>query len=364
MTRIMTETAVQLVGRRTALRQCVLLAGIGLLIAVSLYSVGRGAVRIPVSAVLAIFFRPTGFLSRIAVTEQHEAVLLTIRLPRIVFAILTGAGLSASGVAMQGLFRNPLADPSLIGVSSGAALGATAIIVFMDSVGLTTGGTPGAFSLPAAAFGGGFVTAWVIYRLATRSGRTSVSTMLLAGIAINALAQAVGGLITFFATDTALRNLTFWKLGSLGAATWTNVGLLAPLVLIPVFGFPFLSSRLNVFLLGESEAHLLGVPVEATKTLIVVLVSVAVGGTVAFTGLIAFVGLIVPHVLRLVGGPDHRFLFPASAIYGAALMVVADCVARTVVIPAELPIGILTAVFGAPVFLWLLTILKRREELD
>jgi iron complex transport system permease protein len=161
-----------------------------------------------------------------------------------------------------------------------------------------------------------------------------------------------------------LRNLTFWKLGSLGAATWTNVGLLAPLVLIPVCGFPLLSSRLNGFLLGEAEAHALGVPVEATKTLIVILVSVAVGGTVAFTGLIAFVGLIVPHVLRLVGGPDHRFLFPASAIYGATLMVVADCVARTVVIPAELPIGILTAVFGAPVFLWLLTMLKRREELD
>ncbi len=352
------------VEERIALRRMVILGGVLVLTATVLFSVGRGAVPIPVFSVLAILFKPLGFLKNVVVPEQETAVLLTIRLPRIVFAVLTGAGLAASGVAMQGLFRNPLADPSLIGVSSGAALGATAIIVFMDSIGMATGGTLGALSLPVSAFAGGFATTWLIYRMATKNGRTSVSTMLLAGIAINALAQAVSGLLTFFATDTAIRNLTFWKLGSLGAATWTNVAYLAPVVLVPVVFFPFLADRLNVFLLGEAEAYSLGVPVEATKSLIIIAVSVAVGGTVAFTGLIAFVGLIVPHVLRLVGGPDHKFLFPASAIFGAALMVAADCVARTVVIPAELPIGILTAVFGAPIFLWLLVNLKRREELD
>jgi iron complex transport system permease protein len=194
----------------------------------------------------------------------------------------------------------------------------------------------------------------LVYRLATIAGQTIVATLLLAGIAINALAQAFSGFLTFYATDTQIRSLTFWKLGSLGGATWTSVLVAAPFVLLPLLLFPRLARPLNALLLGESEAGHLGFDVERVKRLVVVMVALVVGVGVALTGLIGFVGLVVPHLLRLMIGPDHRALLPGSALLGASLLVGADLVARTVVAPAELPIGILTAITGAPFFLWLL----------
>lgn len=331
------------------------LAGLAVGLAVMvIFSIGKGAVYLSPMQCLSVFAHHLGYNALIPTTAQQEAVLLSIRLPRILLGLLVGAGLAISGVAMQGLFRNALADPSLIGVSGGAALGATGIIVISDLAGVSLGTFPGFLALPVAAFVGGLGTTYLILRIAGHTGTTQVSTLLLVGIAINALVQALIGLLTFFATDTALRNLTFWRLGSLGGATWTTVGVMTPFVVIPLVVFPQMGQSLNIYLLGESEAFHLGLNLERLKQTVIVLVAVAVGATVSVTGIIGFVGLIVPHLLRQAIGPDHRFLFPASALLGALLLVLADMIARTIVVPAELPIGIITALIGAPVFLWML----------
>jgi iron complex transport system permease protein len=255
---------------------------------------------------------------------------------------------------MQGLFRNPLADPGLIGISSGAALAATMVVIIGDAVSFSLPFVLKLFAFPLAAFAGALLTTLVVYRLATIAGRTIVATLLLAGIAINALAQAFSGFLTFYATDTQIRSLTFWKLGSLGGATWSSVAAATPFILIPLLFLPRHARPLNALLLGESEAGHLGFDIERVKRSIVILVALAVGASVAVSGLIGFVGLVVPHLLRLMVGPDHRSLLPGSALLGASLLLGADLIARTLVAPAELPIGILTAITGAPFFLWLL----------
>lgn len=328
-----------------------------LLVVVVLLAVDKGAVEISVAQQFSIVAGKLGFQLPWRFTAEQEATLLYIRLPRVLTGVLVGAGLGVSGAAMQGLFRNPLADPGLVGVSSGAALAATALVVIGDAVSLSLFKLPTAIQLlafPAAAFAGAFVTSLLIYRLATIAGQTVVATLLLAGVAVNALAQAVSGFVIFYATDAQIRSLTFWKLGSLGGASWGSLGILAPFVLVPILIFPRLARALNAMLLGESEAGHLGVNVERVKKEIIVLVSLTVGASVAFTGLIGFVGLVVPHLMRLLVGPDHRKVLPGSALLGASLLVVADLVARTVAAPAELPIGVLTAIIGAPFFLWLL----------
>jgi iron complex transport system permease protein len=325
-----------------------------LLIAVFLLSIDKGAVEISVAQCLAILGRRIGVNLPFAFTLQQEATLLDIRLPRVILGALVGAALGISGAAMQGMFRNPLADPSLIGISSGAALAATLMIIVGDLIHLTLPPMVSLLSFPAAAFVGGIITTMLVYRLSTIGGQTAVATMLLAGIAINALAQAFSGLLTFFATDTQIRSITFWRLGSLGGSSWTSVAIAAPFILVPVIALPLLARALNALLLGEAEAGHLGISIERVKRLTVILVALAVGASVAVTGLIAFVGLVVPHLLRLLMGPDHRRLLPASALLGASLLLLADLIARTIVAPAELPIGILTAIVGAPFFLWLL----------
>jgi iron complex transport system permease protein len=342
----------RLAGPRRA--RVVIIGLVILLVGVFLVSIDKGAVEITVAQCLAIMGRRIGLNLPFAFTLQQEATLLDIRLPRVVLGLLVGAGLGISGAAMQGLFRNPLADPSLIGISSGSALAATFVIIVGDLVHLSLSSSLGLFAFPAAAFAGGLVTAMLIYRLSTIGGQTAVATMLLAGIAINALAQAFSGLLTFLATDTQIRSITFWRLGSLGGSSWTSVAIAAPFILVPVLAFPFLSRALNALLLGEAEAGHLGISIETVKRLTVVFVALTVGASVAVTGLIGFVGLVVPHLLRLVIGPDHRRLLPASALLGASLLLLADLIARTIVAPAELPIGILTAIVGAPFFLWLL----------
>ncbi|NBC18773.1 MAG: iron chelate uptake ABC transporter family permease subunit [Bacteroidetes bacterium] len=313
-----------------------------------------GAVAISPGQVLAILGEQVGLSLPWAFETRQELVLTAIRLPRVLLAIGVGGGLAVSGAVMQGLFRNPLADPSLIGVSSGAALMAVVTIVLGATVFGAWSDLLGAFLLPAAAFAGGVLATVIVYRLATREGRTSVATMLLAGIAINALAGAGTGLMIFVADDDQLRDLTFWTLGSLGGATWTQLAVVGPLLLGGMLAAPLLARPLNAMLLGEGEAQHLGIHTERVKQIVIGLAALVVGAAVAVSGIIGFIGLVVPHLLRLAVGPDHRVLVPGSALLGGALLVGADLLARTIVAPAELPIGIVTALLGAPFFLWLL----------
>ncbi len=331
-----------------------------LLLLSGIVAVGTGMVHIAPAQVIAILAQQVGLSLPWEYGSQHEAVLMTIRLPRVLLAVLVGAGLAVSGAAMQGLFRNPLADPGLVGVSSGAALAAVAVIVLGATwlPGITR--LLGPFTLPLAAFVGGVSTTLLVYRVARVARRTVVATLLLTGIAVNALAGAGTGLLTFVATDEALRNITFWSLGSLSGATWSAVGVVATCIVPAVWLLTRGALALNVMLLGEMEAGHLGVHVERVKQINVLLVGLTVGAAVSVTGIIGFVGLVVPHLLRLLVGPDHRYVMPGAVLFGAVLLLGADLLARTLVTPAELPIGIVTAALGAPCFLWLL--MRQRHQ--
>ncbi|MBF0852281.1 iron ABC transporter permease [Gluconobacter sp. R75690] len=291
--------------------------------------------------------------------RADRIVLLRIRGPRVVMSSLTGAALAVAGAVMQGLFRNPLADPGLIGVSSGAAL-ATACMIVLGGPWLVSG-TWGVWAIPAAGMCGSFAAAYLLYLFATRGGVTSVSTILLAGVALGAFSGALTGILIFRANDTALRDLTFWTMGSFAGATWSRIGLLCPFLCVAAAVTARLATPLNALLLGESDARLIGYPVERIKRLAMVAVACAVGPTVSFVGAIGFVGVIVPHLVRLVTGPDHRLVLPGSALLGASLMIVADTLARVIAIPADVPVGIVTAVLGTPVFVWLLSGAHGRE---
>jgi iron complex transport system permease protein len=270
--------------------------------------------------------------------------------------------LAMSGAIMQGLFRNPLADPGLVGVSAGGALAAAATIVLGDRF-LVAYNVPLAFeALPVAAFIGALITTSVLYRIATHEGRTSVATFLLAGLAIGALAMAGVGLLVFLADDRQLRDIQFWMLGSLGGATWHKALVLAPIAAATLIIAPIIARGLDLLVLGEAEAFHMGTHVERLKRIAIVLVAAATGGAVAYAGVISFVGIVVPHLLRLVLGPGHRLLLPASFLLGGTLLLAADTFARTLAAPAELPIGILTAIVGAPFFLALL--LRPRTTLE
>jgi iron complex transport system permease protein len=325
-----------------------------LLMGVVLLAVGIGAVQIAPEQVIAILLKQVGVDAGIPFEARQESVLMVIRLPRVVAGVLIGSVLALSGAMIQGLFRNPLADPGLIGISSGAALAAAVTIVLGGTVLSGVQALLGDWLLPIAAFGGGIVTTLLIYRLASGGGRTSVTTLLLAGIAVNALTGALIGLLTITATDDQLRDLTFWSLGSLGRAGWALIGVTLPFMILALLPVPFLGRSLNAFLLGEDEAAHIGVHVERVKIAVVVLVALGVGAGVAMAGSIGFIGLVVPHLLRLIVGPDHRLLLPGSALLGAALLVGADLLARTIAVPAEIPIGIVTALVGAPFFFGLL----------
>ncbi len=294
--------------------------------------------------------------------RRDHLIIMEIRLPRVVMGILIGAALAVSGAVMQGLFRNPLADPGLVGVSAGAGLGAVSMIVLGGSVLAPVTALLGNLNLPLAAFFGGLATTMLLYRVATRRGRTSVATMLLAGIALGALAGAATGALVYMADDRQLRDLTFWGLGSLAGATWAKIFAAGPVIMLVLIFSPLLSCGLNALALGEAAAGHLGIQVQRIKNIAIVTVAATTGATVAVAGGIGFVGIVVPHMLRLSIGPDHRYLLPASALLGAILLLLADALSRTIVAPAELPIGIITAACGAPFFLWIL--LRQRGLLD
>ncbi|MBF9043918.1 iron chelate uptake ABC transporter family permease subunit [Rhodobacterales bacterium HKCCE4037] len=291
-----------------------------------------------------------------------RTVLLDIRLPRLAMGILVGAALAVSGAVMQGLFRNPLADPGLVGVSAGAGLGATAAIVLGGLLPLAFRDFVGTYMVPLASFIGGWAATMLLYVVSTRGGRTSVGVMLLAGIALAALSGALTGIFVYIADDAQLRDIQFWGLGSLAGATWFKLSIAAPLILLALSAAPFLARALNALTLGEATAAHLGIEVQRMKSIAILTVAAAVGASVAVSGGIGFIGIVVPHLLRLAVGPDHRFLLPNAALLGAALLICADMIARIVIAPAELPIGIVTATIGGPFFLWIL--LRNRSLLD
>lgn len=344
--------------RRALARLVIILLTVGLA-ATFLFSLTSGASDASAWTVLLelIGLAPEGALS-----VRDRIIVVDIRLPRAVLGVLIGAALAVSGAVMQGLFRNPLADPGLVGVSAGAGLGAISIIVLGGTTLAPLTAALGIYSLPLAAFVGGLATTLVLYRVATRRGQTSVATMLLAGIALGAMAGAFSGLLVYLADDRQLRDLTFWGLGSLAGATWIKVAAAGPIIALALVAAPFLARGLNALALGEATASHLGIPVQRMKYVAILSVAAAVGASVAVSGGIGFVGIVVPHLLRLLIGPDNRYLLPASALLGASLLMLADAVSRTIVAPAELPIGIVTAAAGAPFFLWIL--LRKRGVID
>ena len=324
-----------------------------------------------VLAGLCIGAFPVGFsqlLSAVGLSSEPldattSAVLYAIRAPRVIAAFTVGAALAAGGAAMQSLFRNPLADPGLLGVSSGAALAAVSVIVLGEKVMHIMPPELRPWCLPVAAFLGGLASTVVVYRIAARNGTALVGTLLLAGIAINALTSAGIGLLVFVADDQQLRTLIFWTMGGFGAVTWTAI---IPALLVLAISVPTLlpaAHMLDALALGEREAGHVGVDVERLKRRLVAQVALAVGAGVAISGIVGFVGLIAPHIVRLLLGPSHRTLLPAAALFGGAFLVLADAMARVMVSPAELPIGVLTALVGGPFFLWLLASRAAKEGL-
>lgn len=293
---------------------------------------------------------------------RDKVVLFDIRAPRSLMGALVGASLAVSGAVMQGLFRNPLADPGIVGISAGAGLGAIIAIVLGGMLPVVITDLTGFYIVPIFAFIGGWASTLLLYSVSTRRGRTSVATMLLAGIALGALTGAVSGILIYIADDAQLRDLTFWGMGSLAGATWPKLLAAAPLMGLGLLVAPFLARGLNGLALGEAAAAHMGIEVQRTKNVAILTVAAATGAAVAVSGGIGFVGIVVPHLLRLAVGPDHRFLLVNAAILGAALLLIADVISRVIIAPAELPIGIVTAVLGGPVFLWIL--LRARGVLD
>lgn len=334
-----------------------------LLLGVVILSSCIGAVRISVAELISILAQATGLSDQVNFKPQQAAVLLNIRLPRVMLGVLIGAALGISGASIQGLFRNPLAEPGLIGISSGGILFAVLMIVMELSVFKMLSTAIGFYALSAASFIGACITTMIVYRISIRNGKTEVTTLLLSGIAINALAGALTGLLTYTASDEQLRTITFWSLGSLGGASWETVTGILPFILIPVTGLPFLAKSLNALALGDAQALHMGVDVRKIKRIVVLLATVAVGASVAVAGTIGFIGLIIPHTMRMIFSADHRLVIPGSALLGAALLTLSDLIARTAFAPAELPIGILTALIGTPVFLYIIITERNKNKL-
>lgn len=349
-----TEPAAQTRSGRMGRRGIVLaVLGAGLIGAV-LASLAVGQVRISPAAALGILLDHLGIDSGLEFSSRQDAVLWSIRLPRVVLGALVGAALGIAGAAYQGIFRNPLADPQLIGVSSGAALGsALGILTFGWLIGTLAGQLGG--------FLGGLAAGAAVYGLARHRGRTEVVTMVLAGIAVAAVGTAGAAFASLVADDPRLKSEVFWALGSLTFATWKLVWFTLPFVGIAVVVLPLYGRAVNVALLGDREALHLGVDVERLRIIVMGLATLAVGAGVAAAGVIGFVGLLVPHGIRLAAGPDNRIVIPGSAIGGAALVILVDMVARTAAAPTEIPVGLLTAIVGGPVFLWLLGRTRREH---
>lgn len=336
-------------GRPNGTVSLILLGIVLVMVAVAATTIGAAGIPLPrLLSAFGIGLSDPDMLSR------DQLVLWSIRLPRIALAAMVGAMLAAAGAIMQGVFRNPLADPALVGVSSGAALAAAVTIVAGDRYLAQHILSVPIELLPFTAFVGALIATSALYRIATHEGRTSIAIFLLGGLAIAALANAGIGLLVFLADDRQLRDITFWMLGSLGGATWAKTLAILPFLAVTLAALPLVARGLDLLVLGEAQAFHAGIAVERLKRICILIIAIAVGAAVSVSGVIGFVGIVVPHLLRIVIGPGHRLLLPASVLLGAAMMVCADTVARVLAAPAELPIGIVTAAIGAPFFLVLL----------
>jgi iron complex transport system permease protein len=364
--------------RRFALILLSLLLALGLAV---LAAAAMGAVEVPVHSVVGILLRSAGLQLPVTWPTTDERIILEVRLPRIVTAILVGAALSQAGVIFQGLLRNPMADPYIIGTSGGAALGATVammlpLLLAGLPVGLQTWADPlshlplgeetrqalsaglGFSPVPVMAFAGALGAVMAVYTVARVGPRTPVVTLLLAGFATSSLLAAVMSFLMLL-SGSALQRIVFWTMGGLSVLGWTQIAVVAPLILGAMAAAYALAWDLNVLLLGEEHASYLGLDVERRKVLLLALGSLLTGASISLSGLVGFVGLVVPHVTRLLLGPDHRVLLPASALVGATFLLLADLLARTIMAPTEMPVGIITALVGAPFFIYLLRKTKR-----
>lgn len=312
-----------------------------------LVGLSSGAYPLPLSRIFSIVFES---FSGSDINPVDYSVLVSIRLPRVLFGALAGGALALGGVCMQTLFRNPLADPGLMGLSSGAALAAATVTLLSSSVPLLSH----PLALPLAAFAGGLTITAIVYRISNYGGRLRVDSMLLMGIAMNALCGSLMGLIFLIADDAQLRNITFWSFGSLGRANLASTFFFALAIVLPVGIIWRFREAMNVLLMGEADAATLGVNVESLKRGLIGLSCWMVALVVAQAGLIGFVGLIIPHMARLMFGVSHKHLIPASLLIGAIFLPLVDTLCRTVVIPSELPIGMMTALLGSPFFIFLL----------
>ncbi len=307
-----------------------------------------------------LIFKSLGglFESNNTPTDYVMSIVNNIRIPRALLAILIGFALAISGASLQGICRNPLADPGLLGISSGAAAAAVVGIVFMTQWNVPDALRP--YALPCLAFMGAAMTALVINRMAQVNGQLQIVTLLLAGIALNALFAAVIGMMSYLADDQSLRLITYWLMGSLGAASWQNILIVAPILVASMWGIYRKKDELNLLLLGEANAKYMGVEVERVKKQLLWLNALTVGVAVSVSGIIGFVGLVVPHILRITLGSDYRHLLLNAMLLGGVVMLIADLFARNVAAPAEVPIGIITSIIGAPVFILLLIKQKKR----
>lgn len=323
------------------------------LILTMVFAIGIGPVHIPSMTVAKILLSKVLLVSSFSKSwmPTHEAIIIDVRLPRVLLGALVGSALAVAGTAMQGLFKNPMASPYIIGISSGAAFGASLAIV----LGLNLGGI---YTLPLMAFLFATLTVFVVYNIARTRGKVPVETLLLAGIAVGTFFSALVSFMLYIAGEK-LHGIVFWLMGGLWASNWDKIAITAPLILLGIVVIFFFSRDLNIMLMGEESALDLGVEVEMVKKVILVSASLITAAAVSVCGIIGFVGLIIPHIMRILVGPDHRILLPSSCLCGSMFLILADTLARTIVAPTELPVGIITALFGAPFFVYLLRRRKR-----
>ena len=350
----MTAVAVTTAQRRTSVRRVGLLGALSLaLLAAVVVAAGRGQLDVAPAEVIGSLLHRLGLdLGPMPSHPQGDVTLWAVRFPRVVMAAVAGAALATAGALMQGIFGNPLAEPGVVGVSSGAALAASTVIVFDLAF-------VGTWTVALSAFVGGLVTTILVYLLSRDGGRTEVVTLVLTGIAVNAVASAGLAFLLFLGDQQAREEIVFWQLGSLNGSRWEQVGVAAPFMVVGLVVAMAMSRRLDLLALGDRAARHVGVDVERLRMGAIVVVALLTAAAVAFCGIIAFVGLVVPHLVRLLAGPGHRLLVPSSALGGALLLVVADLGARTLVAYADLPIGMLTSLVGGPFFFWLIRRARR-----
>jgi len=320
-------------------------------------AVALGSFSIPIKSVAQVLVQEVPVISAFfqfdPVSKPISTVILQVRLPRVILAILVGAALSTAGAVYQALFRNPMADPYVIGISSGGALGA--VIAFLVGLNLSFWGIS---TIPFFSFLGSLITAFIVYQLAKTGDKVPVASLLLSGLAVGAFISSILSFL-LIVNGEDLHRIFFWLLGGLSARNWSHVRMCLPFFTVGLFFSIIFAKDLNISLLGEERAHHLGIEVERLKKIIFVFTSMLVAAAVSVSGLIGFVGLMTPHIIRLIIGPDHRYLVPASALGGGLFLLIADLFARTVLSPTEIPVGIVTAFFGVPFFIFLL---KRRKH--